>query len=294
MSLYKYVVAERIDVLRNGRIRFSQSSALNDPIEMQPFFEVVAEDSFLRGELEKTQSAIWEDALRQTYNNRPPQFASLTFDEFKQWAKQRVPDTGQMLQQSIDDTLALAKSDDLMALARKQIFKGFDENIGVLSLTEKPDNLLMWAHYAGQHQGFVIEFDEAHPYFNQKQRPDDEFNHLRKLHYSVDRPHRVSLMDISDEDMFLVKGKDWEYEQEWRMLRPLKDSDVKIPVPTGDVCLFSFPPECVKGVILGARMSDKDKTEIIHLINTDSRYKHVKVYQASVDDRRFQLNIEPI
>lgn len=294
MSIYKYVVAERVDILKNGRIRFSQSSALNDPIEMRPFFEVVAEDSFLRGEFEKTQAALWEDALRLTYDNRPPKYASLSFEEFKQMAERLAPNSEQMLRQSIDDTLELAKSDDLMALTRKQIFKEFDESIGVLSLTEKPDNLLMWAHYAQQHQGFVIEFDETNPYFDQKRRIDDEFNHLRKVHYSVDRPQRASLMDVSDEDMFLIKGKDWEYEQEWRMLRPLKDSDVKIPTPTGDVHLFSLPPECVKGIVLGARMSDKDTSEIVNLINNDPRYNHVNIYQASVDERRFQLNIEPI
>jgi hypothetical protein len=33
---------------------------------------------------------------------------------------------------------------------------------GILSLTEKHDNLLMWAHYAGEHTGFVIEFDSSH------------------------------------------------------------------------------------------------------------------------------------
>lgn len=28
--------------------------------------------------------------------------------------------------------------------------------IGLLCLTEKPDNLLMWAHYADSHAGFVV------------------------------------------------------------------------------------------------------------------------------------------
>ena len=37
MSLYKYVAAERIDVLKHRYIRFSQSSALNDPIEVPLF-----------------------------------------------------------------------------------------------------------------------------------------------------------------------------------------------------------------------------------------------------------------
>jgi hypothetical protein len=34
-----------------------------------------------------------------------------------------------------------------------------DENIGICSLSRDPLNLLMWAHYAEYHKGFVIEFD---------------------------------------------------------------------------------------------------------------------------------------
>ncbi len=39
MLVYKYVVPERIDVLKNGYIRFSQVDALNDPFEMYPRFD---------------------------------------------------------------------------------------------------------------------------------------------------------------------------------------------------------------------------------------------------------------
>lgn len=34
-----------------------------------------------------------------------------------------------------------------------------------LSLSEKADDLLMWAHYAKHHEGFVIGFDGKHPMF---------------------------------------------------------------------------------------------------------------------------------
>lgn len=47
MPLYKYVTAERIDVLQNGLIRFSQPSALNDPWDMRPHVERVFTDNDL-------------------------------------------------------------------------------------------------------------------------------------------------------------------------------------------------------------------------------------------------------
>jgi hypothetical protein len=48
MPLYKYVTAERIDVLQNGFVRFSQPSALNDPDEMRPHVERLFTDNDLR------------------------------------------------------------------------------------------------------------------------------------------------------------------------------------------------------------------------------------------------------
>ena len=34
--LFEYIRAERIDVIRNLEIRFTQPDALNDPFELQP------------------------------------------------------------------------------------------------------------------------------------------------------------------------------------------------------------------------------------------------------------------
>ncbi|EPJ44297.1 MAG: hypothetical protein OFPII_35920 [Osedax symbiont Rs1] len=37
---------------------------------------------------------------------------------------------------------------------------------GILSMTERIDNLLMWSHYADSHTGFVIGFDPSHDFFD--------------------------------------------------------------------------------------------------------------------------------
>ncbi len=36
MLVYKYVVSEKIDVIKNRSIRFSQAGALNNPFEIKP------------------------------------------------------------------------------------------------------------------------------------------------------------------------------------------------------------------------------------------------------------------
>jgi hypothetical protein len=290
MSIYKYVTADRIDILEEGFIRFTQPSAFNDPIEMQPFFETVLS----REQVEEVCIEAFENELRVQYITRPPEYASLSFDEFKVEMEQMFPELNQILCQTIDEALELVRSDDELQYTPNQLFQDFDKDIGILCLTEKPDNLLMWAHYAQQHQGFVIEFDEAHSFFNQEKRADYYFDRLLKVRYSIDRPNQACIADLTAEETFLTKSKDWEYEQEWRMLRRLKTFTERIIIGQTDMHLYSFPPECVTGIILGARMSDKDRTELINLISNDLRYNHVKLYQATINERKYILDIKAI
>ena len=48
MPLFKYIRPERIDVIEQLEIRFTQPDALNDPFELRPHFEsIVAETDVL-------------------------------------------------------------------------------------------------------------------------------------------------------------------------------------------------------------------------------------------------------
>lgn len=42
--------------------------------------------------------------------------------------------------------------------------------LGIFSLTEDPTHPLMWSHYASQHYGVVVEFDEKHRWFDRFKR----------------------------------------------------------------------------------------------------------------------------
>ena len=39
------------------------------------------------------------------------------------------------------------------------------QQVGILCLTEVPDSLLMWAHYADSHKGFLVGFNTTHTFF---------------------------------------------------------------------------------------------------------------------------------
>lgn len=58
------------------------------------------------------------------------------------------------------------------------------EKFGILSLTTKKDNLLMWSHYANSHKGLVIEFDLNNDFFNTQIDAEFFCGKLHKIEYS--------------------------------------------------------------------------------------------------------------
>src|SRR6266853_2089032 len=84
--------------------------------------------------------------------------------------------------------------------------------IGIFSLTEDPAYTLMWSHYASQHFGVVVEFDENHPWFNQKTTPSDDMRHLVQVSY-VQHPHPRTWKQVNGIDLLYTKNAEWAYER---------------------------------------------------------------------------------
>ena len=143
----------------------------------------------------------------------------------------------------------------LKPVAQEALHKSVEENIGVLSLTSCPQNLLMWAHYANSHQGLLFEFDEQHEFFNKKISCSDELRHLREVKYQPGRP-KIVLTKCDNFDVFLIKGLDWEYEKELRMLLPLRDAENVIDAQPYAIHLFKIPFSCIRSVTIGGRASE--------------------------------------
>jgi hypothetical protein len=172
----------------------------------------------------------------------------------------------------------------------------FIDSLGILSLTKRNDNVLMWSHYANNHMGFVIEFDEGHPFFATRNEGDDMLSGLTKVKYYEEIPKIDVLFDrlFGWDPLFFFKSIKWEYEEELRMIRKLSESDRRIANSTGDIYLFALPPECIRSIILGCRMLESEKQKIIGYINKEARYKHVKILEASMDRQSFSIGINPI
>src|ERR1041385_797367 len=128
MLVYKYVHPDRIDVLRNGLVRFTQAHSLNDPFETFPSFDR------LRESLIKRQRALIESLPASIFDQSLVSF---------------------LVPSRIDRSL-------------EEFQRDLSSQMLVLSLTKNGNNLVMWSHYADYHRGFVIGFDATSPFFSPK------------------------------------------------------------------------------------------------------------------------------
>lgn len=277
MILYKYLSSERINVLSELKIRYTQYGAFNDPFELNPNINKLTEKANIYDLTKKDFKTL----IEETYEQYPVVHPLISKSDF---IKLATPFEDILKPYVLDNMNYVIEL--LPALMKNQ----FDSNLGALSLSEKPDNQLMWSHYSENHKGFVIGFSSEHEYFNQRLSPNDELRHLRQVVYKNERP-KIDLMNANGVDIFLVKHTQWEYEAEWRIIRPFYDASQKIDGDTYPIYLFDFPASSVTSVILGYRMEENHKASINDLLKTDSNYNHIELFQADLDKETYNINL---
>jgi len=151
-----------------------------------------------------------------------------------------------------------------------------DRAAGILSLTEKNDDILMWSHYADEHRGICLEFSlSARSHFFQDAQPvvyRDEYPEMDL--YDV-----VTNANLREAGVWmLTKSPQWEYEKEWRILDFTNGPGVRC-----------FPGELLTGVILGCMMPNDERGKVLSWI--DTRSNQVAIYQAKQVPKRFKLEI---
>jgi hypothetical protein len=281
MTLFKYIRPERIDVVENLEIRFTQPDALNDPFELRPHFESIVAEADVLANFPQAPVDL-RPMVAQAYSIlSEEQRATLPLDAAMQAieAFMATDDARQATAQGLQ--LFLQSMRDGAAPIREAIYHAFKDNVGILSLSEIPDHELMWAHYADTHRGFVLCFDEQHSFFNRRRSENDEFYFVRKVHYSDDPA--VSLATIDGDALLVTKGTKWSYEKEWRMLVPLRDATRSLKIGGDTVYLFAFPPEALRGIILGAYTTPTIEASVRNLLNNRRELRHIHLSQALLD-----------
>ena len=209
--LYKYVPPERIHVLSDCRVRFSQRTVFEDSHELQPDYAIFG-----------TESEIWRYAL------------SIGF---------RLKRGGLSASDMVAAMAGSPKAQKLGIEALQKNIKARDE-LGIFCLTEAADCDQMWTEYADKGKGFVISFATAHAGFERLKTP----GRLGRVFYS-DEPVGSALATILNNEAageLFRKRMSYAFEREWRSVRMLH----RLESCPGGVFLSPFDPASVREIII--------------------------------------------
>jgi hypothetical protein len=286
-SLFKYLPRERLGVLQDLLIRFSQASSLNDTLELRPPIKGVAAHETLAGiGIGKLAPTVWSDASamnpkvldnKKTLDSLCPGLADLAAEILLQTTAQKFADAVRLRHEKNPHAM----------------FDLVDRNFGILSLTQTATDVRMWGHYADGGRGFLIEFDPEHPWFHAKQEERDSFRHMQKVNYVSTRP-AMYLLDLTELEFLYTKWDVWKDEQEWRIIRCFNEAAKRCDGldPYGnEILLFAIPPGSIKAVVIGFSASSDFETEICSTLSKNSALAHVVVSRATQSKDTSQADI---
>lgn len=145
-------------------------------------------------------------------------------------------------------------------------------------------SILMWSHYANQHQGFCVEYD-----YRAINRLRIKDNTIIPVLYS-DKPNICEIKNDSKAEALryqlgiaFTKSIEWEYEKEWRLIE-INDEDQK--GKNGFLIPFVRP----KRIYMGCRISDQLREDIIKCCYANN----IDLYQMKLVSGTFWLEKEKV
>lgn len=162
-------------------------------------------------------------------------------------------------------------------------------NDKILCLSDVPDSILMWSHYAQSHSGMVLRFTD--------QTPGNPLVRARRVHYVDQMPSLLNEEALSRilagcraldtrrimDEVIYTKSSHWAYEREWRVFAGRGRSDNSYEdIP--------FDARELNGVIFGVRTAETERQTLVDLLTAD--YPHVELLQAMPRSDTFGLTVD--
>lgn len=146
------------------------------------------------------------------------------------------------------------------------------DTLGIFCCSTVCDSILMWAHYAHNHEGFCLEFDIS--------KDIDFFCFPKKVEYDTEYPS-IDYYTHSEEvtNALFHKYKAWEYEEEYRIVK------------LGFSGLHEMNPLALKNIIVGCKTSDDDLHKVVEKVRQNDVWNHVGFKRAVLNDREYKLHI---
>lgn len=153
--------------------------------------------------------------------------------------------------------------------------QGIRNSCGVVCFSKKPDSNRMWGYYATSHGGICIGYDTTcHP-----------FQLACKIRYEDPKePLEIMKTVESDSSKFgdhlaLRKGKEWEFEQEYRL--PVG------PMPPDLSRLLPVDPESIAEIRLGVKIKEDYREKVMAAVEDLPRKP--RIFQMRCDYQNFRL-----
>lgn len=297
MQFYKYTnISTSKLILQNQTMRWSSPIVFNDIEECQfvPFTKDRIANSYKK----------YQDILTECAKGNLP----LDYDSYSVGTKLIV----NLLQMNAGGSRFSPES---IAEILTKVSGNFDENyrnfinvalvkcFRVLCVTTEFDNSLMWAHYADQHHGCVVEFEEL---FNTEPRG------LRKgfvrYHENLDpasdplaillHGETKEITDLLIKDVLFSKRTVWSYEKEYRLVftESFGQITTKLDMSTNNRSIevknqaeaqytdVAFPLGAIKSITFGARAEKNDIEQILNIIKNKGYL--CRLYQMKMREGR--------
>jgi hypothetical protein len=168
-------------------------------------------------------------------------------------------------------------------------------NFYVLSMSERKNNVRMWAQYGANHTGLMFEFDFDVGPFNELK----SMGAVHQVKYHEPKRVLVDPAHYNDKDTIAIlsrKGEDWAQEAEWRLIIPdslLEKIGGSYGLLNGHVSAFiPMPYESLISVTLGHRSSSMlaDSVDKVR----ENRSATWTIHKAKLSDDEFLLVDEKI
>lgn len=258
--VYKYYPTARHDFFQNARFRLTNQTELDDPRDMIPKFNLYDLEKHIQLEIAR---------LQRKYLDRPRTLADAEIALRIDWIRK-------------NHTVYI---EFLKKIALESYCKNIDVDIGILSLSKKPNVEDMWSRYCDGHQGFVIGLDTTSEFFKRKPQDRPDIGELVPVDYPAGGLEiLIEDFKVSDRVLYTKNPEpQWVVQEEVRLIRELKFRDEVKTFDGKDIYLFSFPKQDIREVIFGCRSSEKLIGEITRDINTDLQYSDIVYKKANYD-----------
>jgi hypothetical protein len=254
MILYKYrnytatTKKRTLEIIKKQEIFFAGIESFNDPFDGSVYLQ-------FHGKINEIKAA--QIRAQYTMNlKKEEKFEGITFEAAQKLVNEKITEEFIKNQVEID--------------ARMDRIQKAHNSKGVLALSSKNDNILMWSHYTFNHKGVCFGFE-----FN-----CDTLPIAKKVKYQTHYDDIWGWLYTDEEivDRILYsKSIDWGYEDEYRMIRE-------------SIGVETFPLDSLKEIVFGSMMSKEDKLEIIDECKKNGL--NIIFKQSILDIKLFKINIE--